>query len=72
VLDFTFGRVISPMKSKSLAKTNPYLAHPINTGKQVVTNVASSTAIETKKTVSQVISRAIKLQSSKPSKLQKK
>jgi len=43
------------------------LAHSINTRKRVVTNVASSTAIETRKPVSQVINRAIKLQLSKNS-----
>ena len=60
------------MKAKSLSRTNPYLQRSVKTGQWIVTNVASSTAVETKKSVSVVRERAISLQSSRPAKLPKK
>jgi hypothetical protein len=60
------------MKSKSLSKTNQYLKRDAGSGRFITRNIASSTAVETKKGVDQVIKRATELRSSKLSTLLKK
>lgn len=55
------------MKEKSLANTNPHLTKEKKDNDKFVTNVASSTAVETGKPVSTVAKRVNQLRSVKPS-----
>jgi len=60
------------MKEKSLTKTNPWISRDSSNGKFLERNIASSTAIETGRSVKVTSASVLSLQAAKPAKLTKK
>jgi hypothetical protein len=62
----------SPMKEKSLSKTNPWIARHASSGQFIVRNIASSTAVETNYSIKDTSNRILTLRAAKPAKPSKK
>jgi len=53
------------MSEKSLAKTNPWIARDTSNGQSLLRNIASSTAVETQRSILETSERILTLRAAK-------